>query len=174
MRGAGNQGLPKQIWAPSLQQIEAALDLIQPAPKVRSHCKRAIGAALGKIEWAKLWRHSPAAIKRKFNNFVKKLRAIENSEIPLYAKKSMMDEIRNFREQCEQIADKQKIRHGSKQKSNAKRTAAEAAYHLLANFRKPPGLTRSGIWHKLAIVLYGDKAADLFDYMRESYRSQKF
>ena len=120
MRGLGNQELPGQIWVPSEQQIEAALELIQPAPKVRSHCKRAIGAALGKIEWARLWRHSPAAIKRKFNNFVKKLRAIENSEIPLYAKGSMMDEIRNFREQCEQIADKQKIRHGSKQKEKTK------------------------------------------------------
>ena len=86
----------------------------------------------------------------------------------------MMDEVRRFREWFEQIADKLKVRHGSKQKSNAKRTAAEFAYYLLAHFRKPPALTRGGIWQKLAIILYGGKAADLFDYMRESYKSQKF
>jgi hypothetical protein len=113
-------------------------------------------------------------VKRKLNNYAKKLRAIDDSEIRHYLRKSVVDEVRRLREWFEQSADKLKVRHGSRQKSNAKRSAAEFAYCLLAHFRKPPALTRGGIWQKLAIILYGGKAADLFDYMRECYKSRKF
>ena len=174
MRDSENQGLPVQIWVPSEQQIKAALELIQPAPKVRALCRIAIVQALERIEWAKLWVYAPGAVKRKLNNYAKKLRAIDDSEIRHYLTKSVVDEVTRLRKWFAQTADKLEVRHGSKQKSKAKRIAVEFAYAILASFRKTPSLTYRGIWHKLALILYGGKAADLFDYMRESYRLRKF
>jgi hypothetical protein len=47
------------------------------------------------------------------------------------------------------------------------RQAAALAYSLLRQSNRPIVTTRNGAWHRLASILYGDRKADLFDYLRE-------
>ena len=62
----------------SARQIKSALELIQPASKQRTMCKRDIVQALESVEFNKVMTGgAPAAHKSKFNQFAKKLRAIE-------------------------------------------------------------------------------------------------
>jgi hypothetical protein len=156
------------VWAPSARQIKRALELIQPASRQRTMCKRDIVQALETVEFNRIMTEgSPAAHKRKFGQFAKKLRAIEVSDIRHYAKQSWMEELTSLRRWFEETADKIKLRHGSRRLKRSKQFAAIYAYALLLKYRTgPPGLTRDGTWHRLATILYGSEQADLFDYLR--------
>ena len=157
-----------EVWAPSARQIKSALELIQPASRQRTMCKRDIVQALESVEFNKVMTGgAPAAHKSKFNQFAKKLRAIEVSRIWYYAKQSWIEELKNLRQWFEKAADNIKPRHGSRRLSKSKEIAAVYAYALLVKYGKTvPGLTRGGTWHQLATILYGAEGADLFDYLR--------
>ena len=149
------------------------MKLIDPSPERAAECEQgvlyavaAVAVSQGRIN--KL--PSPAEMRDILKERNKTLRILEKDSL---LSQSYRDQTRRERERLEKMANH--VPHGSRQLDSAKASAVLFAWHLLADFgRGPPGLTRKGLWHGLALALLMDNAdikTDLYEYM-EYYGQQ--
>lgn len=168
-RGASNETLAR-IVADHAQfrrtdDFRDALQLIQPTPERRAQCEDDVyRAALG-VRVAELFQSpSPKIHKAYLLDIVGKVKAVEDALVlPAFVK----NQLKLHREFYQKFADTIIVRPGSPRPSNAKQIATHYAHWLLKEYRsRPPGVTSGGTWQKLATILYGNRKADLFDYLR--------
>jgi hypothetical protein len=145
-----------------------ALELIRPRPAQRTQCEHAVERAIQHIEADKaLEKFSTptlsADLKKRCRSVAKKLRAVEVSNL---VSGSFREQARRERETLEILANRLRARPGGHRKKAAKQVAVHVAHRLLTNFGShPPKHTRGGAWEELAAILYGERDADLFDYL---------
>ena len=167
--GNGQQRISaeKRLLAP--RTFKQAMKLVGPMPKRAAECEQLLYHAIAMMtlaEWiANLPR--PAEMREIIKARVRTLRTLENDSLlaKLYREQTLAE-----RQRLEKQADRIKrgARHGSRPVNFARFNAVHFAYHLLADFNSKgaPGLTRGGLWHDLAQILFGHTKADLFDYMK--------
>jgi hypothetical protein len=156
------------------QQIEAALALINPED--REQCRRRIETALDDI----------AGIEEVADTFRSRLYASKVTKAKVQSLRDVLDRVRvthkNLPEQykatvfkeldwrgyiaaCDKILDLPSEPPGPR--ALRRFLAAAKAKHLLLSYGMKPTVTRGRRWHRLAAILYGDRKADLFVYLRQ-------
>jgi hypothetical protein len=147
------------------RHFKKAMKLIGPMPERAAECERRLLYAIGAVTRAERIDNlpTPAKMRDVLTKRVETLRKIEKDAVH---GRTFRDRARLERERLEEMT-RRKVPLGSRRPSGAKFNAVRFAHDLLADFAKrPPGLTRDGDWHELALILFGDRKADVFDYMQ--------
>lgn len=146
--------------------FKEAMKLIDPAPERATECEQRLLNAMEVIVfYARRFDgfRTPAEIRGILAKQVETLRKIEDDAI---YERAFRDHARRERERIEPLNERE-VPLGSRRPSSAKFNAVRFAHDLLADFgKRKPGLSRDGNWHKLALILFGNAEADLFDYMQ--------
>ena len=145
--------------------FKEAVKLIDPSTERTAECELRLLQAVAVITLAERIDNlpTPAKMRNILADRVEMLRKIEDDALHGGA---FREQVRRERERIEELT-KHKVPAGSRRPSGAKFTAVRFAHDLLADFAtRASGLTRGGDWHELALILFGNTKADLFDYMR--------
>jgi hypothetical protein len=147
------------------RHFKKAMKLIGPMPERAAECERRLLYAITAVTLAARFDNllTPAMMRDVLAERVETLRKIEADAIH---GRAFRDRTRLERERIEALANRG-VQPGSRRQSAAKFNAVNYAHYLLADFTlRAPGLTRGGKCHELALILFGDPRADVFDYMR--------
>jgi hypothetical protein len=159
--------VPPEI--PSERHINAALELIKPAPECREQCRHEVRLALEHVNFCRTFidNRSLATRKKEYAKLARALREVETAARGQAVPEPFLQDVRHYREEYGQEANEIVARRCDTRKPDKlKREAAERARKLLVDFDKRASRTRNGLWHKLANILYDrDGGADLFEYL---------
>jgi hypothetical protein len=153
------------------RQFKDAWKIISSDPRLRADCEYALVYAILYVRYETLQKKlaSRGEHKKELERGVKKLRSAEKA---VRFNFSLIDDLKRERKAVENILAIMVVPRRRPRPSQARALAVHHARKLLLEFgNKPPAeRSRGGTWHRLAKVLFGDKRADLFEYI-ERYNS---
>jgi hypothetical protein len=164
----------KPFDVPKDERICEVLGRIGPAADQRAFCIACIEVAFLRVENNKrnLGGPTPAPQHKAHSDLVKALRKLESALAVdtfwwPHAWPSR-EELRQWRKTVEEHAGMLGPRKRGRPGETAKKMAVEDARHLVKLFtNEQPSGTRGKIWHEIAILLYDDPTADLFQTIRD-------
>jgi hypothetical protein len=149
-------------------QVRAALKLLDPPPHERQDCQRHVEYVLDRVNWAgRNIEHAKVTRKnmRAYSTALRKLQDASQAHHRaggiLLLPTSEIDRMVACNEQwsCHWQPPSRRLKH---------RTAVALAYELLTGWKPSVGcvVSRTGAWHRLATVVFGDPRANLYRHLR--------
>lgn len=156
------------------QKVRAALDVLQPPPRLREVYKKEIERSVDNIERNVRFHEALKTPRKKLERHIKTLRRTRVSlpypddafaEI-LTRRITQFEKLVAPPEWLEEPKPRAAKRKPPQRDAYRQRIAVVEAEGLLINFHHTPKLTRRADWHRLSAIFYGDPRIDLFNHMR--------
>ena len=166
------------------QQVREALTLLNPPPRERKAYQCHIANALDIMEDATIAHkvfasgRSEAAImaRTKYNNALRRLRAAHDALLAAGGSVPIVLDLARIESAIASTDPQPKswIRiYGSPVVRHKHKRAVRLAHSLLTGWKRDISISRTGTWHELSAILFGDKRVNLYRHLYEFAKTRR-